>query len=498
MKKIVLTGLVVSVGLLLLQCGQSAKQETKEEGTANATMASAEMPGVPIKPVSLPDPGIPGFKFPEAETVVDKWIDGNELKNIYVHGWGIWTALNMNSGETYNGENLRVFETWLTPDDITQAIKGREVNKSLQLANMKRTRGRLHVPNQLIHAKKHRRLQTNAQIPTTEADRILAFVKYDPSAAEFTIKNTLYDSTTLQTMLNNGQTDVPDFPNTSITTKPVFQIITQDSLKNGYYKLKVWSGPPKTPIPYGPDQWPGYVYIDLSNRGKGDGSIDRDGKGPTPQTTYNVSDFVHFNLDKETARQLSEDFNLKSAREGDVAILLAMHVTSRETKRWTWQTFWWAPNADKPPLPSSSAIADSRPKQLIGPARHYAMAIAYTFINPNQPLVGGNNIGTSIYAYNPYLEAGFDESTFFREAKVMTNGKLVVNNVGVQTNCMSCHALAAFFSGEGSQEDDYIADTYLSMKDPYFTGKLKVDFLWSIRDNVGNLLPAKKEKVAQK
>lgn len=122
------------------------------------------------------------------------------------------------------------------------------------------------------------------------------------------------------------------------------------------------------------------------------------------------------------------------------------------------------------------------------------MALAYTYIQPNQPLIGGNNIGTSLYTYNPYLEAQFGESTFYKPAIVMTNGKQIVNNVGVRTNCMSCHALATFFPRKKNQLDDYIADTYILMNDPYFTKKLKVDFLWSIRDNVQNLLPNESRK----
>jgi hypothetical protein len=113
------------------------------------------------------------------------------------------------------------------------------------------------------------------------------------------------------------------------------------------------------------------------------------------------------------------------------------------------------------------------------------MAIAYTFINPDQPYTGGNNKGVSIYAYNPYLEAGFDTNVFYEVAKVNTNGKTVINDVGVRTNCMSCHALANFNPGNAvATGPGYIADTYIDMEGARFNKVLKLDFLWSIQGNI--------------
>ena len=91
-----------------------------------------------------------------------------------------------------------------------------------------------------------------------------------------------------------------------------------------------------------------------------------------------------------------------------------MHVNTRENRRWTWQTFWWSENPDTPQSPSSKLIADLRPKSLDRAAKHYAMGVAYNMISPTQPYTKGTNAVTtgepikqSIYAYNPYLEAGF-------------------------------------------------------------------------------------------
>jgi len=457
-------------------------------GTQTNTVAqvSENTGSVPFKAVPMPDPGIPGYNFPEPEVTINGWIQKNDTANMYLHSWGIWTSLTMNSGEKYNGEDLRVFETWFTPDDITAAIEKKNASAGQQPEAVSvRGRGKLKRPNQALHAIASLRKLMKG-IPVEDSSRILGFVKYDPSAAQFTIDNTLYDSTTLQTMLNQGKTDIPDFPNTSVTTKPVFNIITQNDLKEngGYYRLKVWSGPPAQPIAYPDNLWPGCVYVDVNNQGVGNGSIDMRCKGRTPQNTYNVNDFINFKLTQEDAAAVQRNLGI-SASEGDIAILVAMHVTSREIKRWTWQSYWWAPDADNPPLPSSGAIANSRPQQLQGAPRHYAMTVAYTFIEPDQPYAGGNNVGTSIYAFNPYLEAGFGTSTFYEIAKVQTNGKTVVNNVGVRTNCMSCHALANFNPGNAVPTGPgYIGNTYIDMEGARFKGVLKLDFLWSIQGNI--------------
>src|SRR5262249_40248518 len=139
--------------------------------------------------------------------------------------------------------------------------------------------------------------------------------------------------------------------------------------------------------------------------------------------------------------------------------------------RWTWQTFWWLPDPDNPKLPSSKSIADDRPAQLTGVARHYAMAPCYSMVLPDQPITGGLDRGKPVYAYNPYLEAFMTPSHL----------KSLMNNVGVQSNCMSCHAMACYAKYGTVESEQYIGDQYVDLQqDPRFRGKLKTDFLWSV------------------
>ena len=168
-----------------------------------------------------------------------------------------------------------------------------------------------------------------------------------------------------------------------------------------------------------------------------------------------------------------------------------MRARARETTRWTWQTYWWVPNPSSPAAPSSSAIAALRPPQLTGPAANYAQCTAYSMLQPPQPNTGGKNVGAPVYCFNPWLEAGFGPDDLPDSEPLTYEGKTLANNVGVQTNCMSCHAQANFTGAESGQSacatsqkpPAYTGDRYVDLNAPDFKGTLKVDFLWSVADN---------------
>ena len=58
-------------------------------------------------------------------------------------------------------------------------------------------------------------------------------------------------------------------------------------------------------------------------------------------------------------------------------------------------------------------------------------------------------------------------------------------DVGIQTNCMSCHAFANFNPRDPRVKNPvaYTGDRHVDLDHPVFAGKLKVDFLWSIPAN---------------
>ena len=468
--------------------------------------------------VPLPDPKIPGFKFPESESTIMDWVftwttNGSSLPpneapaatekayaNVHLHGWGIWTALTTETEQTFEGQKLRVFETWPTPDDLIAAGAKPDGLKTFFASPPSRS-----VPqafHQFAHVKGTRGgvLKRGAASSFHGEETVKGFVKYDPSAAHHITDQGLLKVATLNALLNAGANQVPAFPNTALALKPVFTKL-QPLVGGRYYQLPVWTGPPAEPQAWPSEKWGNWVWIDLQNGGQGKGETDKtgkaDGSSRTEATTYPISSFIHFKLNaaqaiaqnQATAALLQKSGGTTAptqaeAQAGDYEVLVGMHVAGRETTRWTWQTFWWAPQADQPPLPSSPKIADLRPAQLQGAARHYAMALAYSNLAPTDPYVGGANVGESLYAYNPYLEAGFGPSILTDSIPGYdSNGKLVANNVGVQTNCMSCHGAANYTNGTVITAPAYSGDRYISLDDPRFQGTLQVDFLWSLPNN---------------
>jgi hypothetical protein len=85
-------------------------------------------------------------------------------------------------------------------------------------------------------------------------------------------------------------------------------------------------------------------------------------------------------------------------------------------------------------------------------------------------------VGSSVYGYNPYLEAGFGPDTFGISRPI--NGT-IDNTTGIQTNCMTCHNMAAYVP-KPKPGMPYATDFYMSINDPVFDGTLKSDFSWTI------------------
>jgi hypothetical protein len=466
-----------------------------------------------FNPVPLPDPAIPDFQFPESEATILGWVADSAssdpmvqsaaLANIYRHVWGIWTALNVDSGEKYLGDNLRVFETWFTPQDLLTVPAGAKLS-----AVRERNPRPLTQPHQL-------RILERKQKAAPRQETVLGFVKYDPTGAHHIVQQKLLHQPVLDSLLDNGRTDVVAFPVTAVSLKPVYQPLGSGKMLSGnpalmvdgrYYPMNVWPGPPTTPRAFPSQLWNTWAWIDVKGGGTGDGSVvtttGTTGQPPDPGTikpnvTYSVDQFIKFKLKSQAdvdqinqaAQQAFMQFGAAAdtplVQVNDEAVLLAMHVTSRETVLWTWQTFWWSANDAQPFLPSSAAIAQARPAQLKDAARHYAAAPAYSMVLPMQPVTGGINTGQSVYAYNPYLEAGFGPSVLPASIIGQSGTQVVLNNVGVQTNCMSCHAMASYARGGAVnlQNTLYTGDRYVDIQGNMFRGNLRTDFLWSIPQN---------------
>jgi hypothetical protein len=455
-------------------------------------MAALAVAAAAIEPVPLPDPKIPGFHFPESEATIVKWVfdlsNGSAsdaapqaFENIATHGWGLWTAVTRETGQVYAGQRLRVFETWYTPEELVAAA---DANPAIVRPAMPQRRARLRTLGQFDHE----RAASSPALPATGAvdDQVIGFIKFDPTAADHIRRQELLSRGALSQLLQGGARQIPVFPPTALALKTVFQVMASKSLVGGrYYLLKVWPGPPDTPQAWGPALWPGGVWIDVQGGGAGQGQIDQapatDGSTRTDATTYPVSSLINHRLTGDEAAIYNQDHTGADVSAGDFAILVAMHVAGREITRWTWQTFWWTPAPDAPPLPSSAANASLRPAQLQGAPRHYAMAFAYAMLSPDQPNVGGANLGLAVYAYNPWLEAHFAPADLPDSVPgYAPSGQAVGNNYGVQSNCMSCHGRANYNPARLTTAPRYSGSRYVDLHDPQFAGTLQLDFVWSL------------------
>lgn len=468
MKRSLVVAGLFSMAILAAQCNND---ETKK--TDSSTEPGVKPPvGGKIVPKELPSV-VPGFNFPEDSNTIYGWLQPNyDSTSVYKHAWGIWAGLTSESGEKFNGENLLIYQTWMGISEI-QSIIINENNGAGGGELIKNELTPLTVPNQLKHANKFR-MARNANTVDNNPQFLVA-VSYDPNAASHTIKNKLLDASVLASYQKpNAIGSIPVFPTKGITIKPVYYV---GNRKDSLIRIPVWPGTPKIARPFPSSAWGSYVYIDVSDSQPAGKKI-----VPTKNATFNPStdgaavcnlkDFIHFKVTPGMVKVLAGEGD--STGTGGIAILVAMHVTSKEISNWTWQTFYWAPDPAQPFAPSSNLAASLRPSQLVGAASHYAVSTAYTELTPNQPVTGGKNTGAAMIGFNPYLEAEFDAAVFSFPNTYNPSFKY-----GVQTNCMSCHALATADGDLG-----YSTDQYVDMAGKYFNNRVQLDFAWSIQGNI--------------
>jgi len=449
-----------------------------------------------VTPVPLPSNLIPGFNFPEDSNKIYSWVNDSKFPNkydsvsIFNHAWGIWAGLTEPTNQTYAGDKLLVFETWNGISEIQDYIIAGDTSGGCIGNKARPGRAMLSRPNQFT---KHGNKSNVSFVHSTGViDSSLAFwvtVSYSPEAACFTTQNSLLDSASVAARYakNNAIGSIPSFPQKSMTIKPTYMV---GKVTDSLIVIPVVTQAAPAAAAWGSNVWPKRVYVDVKNR-QADGKtlvpVDTGSKDPIAiaAATCNLKDFIYFKIDEKMAKLMNEQDRSQglsgssAAVAGDLALLVCMHVTTKEISNWTWQTYYWVPNADSPYAPSSMLAASLKPKQLKGAASHYALNAAYVMVTPNQPINNGTGDPSKVspmFGYNPYLEGGF---TGLNPTTTLPNSQY-----GVQTNCMSCHSLATLDGG-----NPYITDGYVSMNDTsLFKNKVQVDFAWSIQ---GNLISSK-------
>jgi hypothetical protein len=419
------------------------------------------------------------------QSIIDGWINkpgGPDMASIWGHAWDLWRAINAPSGQTVRGTPLPVWETWYSGEETF--LDNQEVDDADERD--------LDPPNQSLHAGARAHAAADGR-PDPAA--VLSFNRFNRQMVDHINQNGYFDRGALQ-QLSNGfdlaQTQpalrtVAEFPNTSVMVKPVWWIVPGDSPSMVPY----WAGETEevTTNPDNPDwkTWKQCVLVDPT--GKAKANIARtcndgeDGQTAMKPKSYEVvaidanpadSEFYAFRLDQDEVDALGQDKmvldntnkqgKVEEVEAGDIALLTAVHLSTREIENWTWQTFWWVPDPKHPV--DAPPNAQAPPSSIRAPFNHFDMCAAYFMTTP----VADRQAGEPWLCYNPYLESDL--------TGLLNTEKTIDSEVGVHSNCMSCHRAAVYTA---TKQVDYVANGYLGKDNAAFFGDgVITEFLWSM------------------
>lgn len=432
--------------------------------------------------------------YPATDAEVQGWIDAFDMPNIRAHGWDLWESITSDSGQG----GLPVWETWYSG----QEIFGPPPAQATPAQAGPGQPGAAQRPTFRVfeRARQVRHSGPVGGIPIDEAEQVLAFNRYSASLANAIVERGYNNAQTLLQI--NAQFDQNNTPvgqrviSTSagtvdpsqIVLKPVFEFIAGDRPTAVSY----WAGisPQTTTNLDNPvaSTWRQCVVVDPTGQHPVGSMVTMTCNDEAPQEYPVISlDRFYFIVMTKAQADAFSQFALESGddlgagnssdpakikemvQEGNVALLMAMHTTTKEISNWTWQTFWWAAN------PNDPVYGRDRPATIGGPWNNYNMDTAYFMLTPQG---GGPWI-----AFNPYLETSLTGCVPVPDTSCGGSSP-PTNWTGVHTNCMTCHRMAAVgpsSQGQGLNTPPYWPDGFISPDDPaLFGGMTKVDFLWSI------------------
>lgn len=380
----------------------------------------------------------PSYGFPADELELLRYLDQVDFIAMRRHAWTIWAGITHQDAPG----DVAVFETWYPADNVFHP-------DGSPPAYTRSVKSHFEAPKQ--HA--------------GEGESLIAHVLYNQSARDHILSNKLHLRQTIEdinTEFDRNNTagwnrSIAQFPRDSIVIKPVWWPVRQ----NQATALPVWDGPYEPPNSDGKypsmpaTQWPNAVLVipPGADTPANPQSIPGTNADQTIRGTVPIDDFYYFRITEEMIGHLDADeqAGFDHVSPGDYAVLVAMHVTTREIHSWVWATFWWH---DKP---DEGHLADDRPDTVRNEWAHFLMNTAFSMDTPGAPDAGPHIV------FNPYIEGKF------------------VN--GAQSNCMACHnraslpALSQDLCGalpvtRGSH--DYQPTS------PERRSRTKLEFLWSL------------------
>jgi hypothetical protein len=482
--------------VLVAGCAEPTQREPAAMVQASPAAAPGALPAVPPPPVR---------SFPSPPEVVQGWIDRMDLVRIRAHAWDMWASIT--SPSPYAG--LPVWETWYSGHELFElgplASAARRAGRS-PAAGMARPGG-THLRDferarQLgqPHSRAGAAAGARTPIPTAPAERATAFNRYSPSVAQTIWDKGLNNSQVLDRIndefdrsrtpvaLRVVQTSVGVVDAASVVLKPVFQFVAG----NAPSAIPVWTGisPAASTNLANPsaETWRRCVVLDpVRTHPPGATMVMPCNAEPARAwPVVSLADFYAIRLTAEAAAAYSQfaavsgddigqnnktdrDSVMAMVKPGNLALLMAMHVTGKEIANWTWQTFWWALD------PQDPLTGRDRPAGIGKPWSRYNMGTAYYMVTPPS-----NAAGDPLVSFNPYLETNLQGS-------VAGPGNTQIAWTGVNTNCMSCHRMAAWKRaakpgpGQWGDSPAYQPDGLIDPADAtLFGGYTKLDFLWSL------------------
>jgi hypothetical protein len=408
--------------------------------------------------------------YPATRARIESWIAAGRVDSIRTHGWHVWAAVTARSSR----DSLPRWESWYSSLEVF------DPTDSTPPVGQRFRRGRdFELPRQIVHS------DVGGNRPTREpldfAEHKLSFSRYSQPTAQHIVRHRLYQRRVLASahrLLDSVQSPIVargvrassgEVDPGAVVIKAVFQFIPGDTSSVVPY----WDGnrPQTTTDTLKPTiiRWKQAVVVDPTRRLTPGLRADCTVNGLVGACPIvSVDDFYHIVLTArdtaDFARQLEDarargdegyladaDSIRRVLRPGNVALLVGMHVITKETPDWTWQTFWWSND------PVRSALGRDRPRSIPAPWSHYDMDVAYMMTR---------------IAYNPYLETNL-------------GGRLPDSTewTGVRTNCMSCHRRAAWqpLGDTSFATPSYGPAGVVSGGDSsIFAGFVKTDYLWSI------------------
>ena len=440
----------------------------KRLGTAAAVILLGTVTGHHAAAQSIvPQPIPAGYGFPTDKAVIEAWIATNDETAMRTHAWGLWAGMGADSGQSYNGQPLPVWETWFGSEEVFQPAPLTSV-----LASRGTPSRQFIEPNQFHH---HRSAVGAAADPQSDM-QVVSFNKFNPEAAHFIMtpqagpggQTYRYNSQASLQALNNAwpagtplqDRAIVDFPTRGIETKPVMSLVKA----TGLTPMPLWQGPAASTNSTNPtpETWKTCVLVDPQGSGGVRPATAQEVAGANPASGLACETYLYGPLSLLYSFPLTageaQAFNAaqgSGAEAGDYAVLSAMHVNTKETTNWTWQTFWWQPGGDTPNgFPGSKA---NMPPQMPAPWDNYAMCTAYS-----QTTTPGGS--TMRVCFNPYLE---------------TSPGIPA---GITSNCVSCHGVARVAANPNDETYPLSYDKPIALfTDPaYFTGTTHTDFSWAI------------------